>query len=1097
MHSNQRFVLYKIFVLTIIILYYYYSLPRAGSGIKNTGGPVAVHSESYKARTIGHQIDVRKSIRSKVMQGVSRDPGKGVVLFRAGKREKIRIASWNVGSLTGRSVELVEALDRRRIDICCLQETRWKGGSARLLNGSGVSYKLFWVGSKEAIGGVGIVVAERWVEKAMKVDRINDRLLVVKIGIGSRIWNIVSAYAPQAGRSEQEKDTFWDMMYSECLKIPEKEVLMIGGDLNGHVGASKEGYQEIHGGFGFGNRNKEGVRILDFAVAMDLVICNTRFQKEDSKLITYSSGEVKSTVDYILIRRGQNSMVTDMKVIPGESCVEQHRLLVGVFKDVEDVKVKIKHKRKLRVWKLKNDNEQKQFQEYIRREREKLDNESDMEMKWRCLKSAMVGATEEICGWTRGVRRHKETWWWNEEVAVGIKRKRDSFRRWQKTRNKEDQDLYKELAKEGRKLIGKAKAVAREGFVNRLQSKDGRENLFRVMKQMVKENKDVVGMCCLKDNEGNILSDEGRVRDKWKEYMEKLMNEENNFNKENLEEAPMKSGVFKLISVLEVREAVGGMKLGKVGGPTGVVAEMIKAAGEVGIEWLTELCNDIISQGSIPQDWYHSISVPIYKGKGDPLECGSYRAVKLLEHTMKVVERVLEKRIREQIKIEEMQFGFMPGKGTTDAIFIARQMQEKFVDKKRDAYFAFIDLEKAFDRVPRDVLQWALRKEGVEEWLVQAVMGMYRRSCTSVRVAGGLSEKFEVKVGVHQGSVLSPVLFVIVMNALARELGGELPWTLLYADDILLIAKTERELRDKIKRWKDGLEVKGLKMNVGKTKVMVIGEKEEIESTGKWPCGVCKKGVGYRNAIHCVKCDKWIHKRCSGVNGKLRLMKDAFICRVCKEGVREKLKKGEDLDIGSGIKVEKVQSYCYLGDKLEVDGGVNLTITNRIQSAWGKFRELSPIVAVKGVPLSLKGKIYVSCIRPSLIYASETWAMKEMEVARLVRVERQMVRRMCGFSLWNKKKSEELLGMLGLESVGNILRRGRLRWFGHVERKRDDDWVKGCVFYEAEGKRPRGRPVKKWMDNIKEDMKLFGLKRNDAQDRARWRSVIGGKTDAK
>ena len=96
---------------------------------------------------------------------------------------------------------------------------------------------------------------------------------------------------------------------------------------------------------------------------------------------------------------------------------------------------------------------------------------------------------------------------------------------------------------------------------------------------------------------------------------------------------------------------------------------------------MCELCYAIIREHKIPEDWKQSILLAIFKGKGDPLECGSYRAIKLLEHGMKVLERVLEKRIRERVKIDDMQFGFTPGKGTTDAIFIVRQLQEKFRSK--------------------------------------------------------------------------------------------------------------------------------------------------------------------------------------------------------------------------------------------------------------------------------------------------------------------------------------------------------------------------------------------------------------------------------
>jgi len=112
-----------------------------------------------------------------------------------------------------------------------------------------------------------------------------------------------------------------------------------------------------------------------------------------------------------------------------------------------------------------------------------------------------------------------------------------------------------------------------------------------------------------------------------------------------------------------------------------------------------------------------------------------------------------------------MQFGFMKGKGTTDAIFMARQMQENFRVKDKKLYFGFVDLEKAFDRVPREVISWAMRKLGVEEWLVSAVMSMNTGAKTVARTVYGNSKGFEVKVGMHQGS--SPLLFVIVMEAIA------------------------------------------------------------------------------------------------------------------------------------------------------------------------------------------------------------------------------------------------------------------------------------------------------------------------------------------
>ena len=142
----------------------------------------------------------------------------------------------------------------------------------------------------------------------------------------------------------------------------------------------------------------------------------------------------------------------------------------------------------------------------------------------------------------------------------------------------------------------------------------------------------------------------------------------------------------------------------------------------------------------------------------------------------------------------------MKGKGTTDAIFIVRQLQERYLAKKKGLWMAFVDLEKAFDRVPREVVWWALRSLGLDEWIVSVVRAMYEDATTVVRVNGRDSKAFNVKVGVHQGSVLSPLLFVIVLEALSREFREGLPMELLYADDLVLMAETEELLVEKIQK---------------------------------------------------------------------------------------------------------------------------------------------------------------------------------------------------------------------------------------------------------------------------------------------------------
>src|SRR4029077_4595591 len=144
-------------------------------------------------------------------------------------------------------------------------------------------------------------------------------------------------------------------------------------------------------------------------------------------------------------------------------------------------------------------------------------------------------------------------------------------------------------------------------------------------------------------------SDEEKIRGIWKDYFNQLLNEEFKWDRSGLDEADAVCGPCEKISEVEVREAVAATKIGKVAGPSGIVSEMLKASGDEGITWMTSLFNKTIAEGKIPDNWKRSWMGPVYKGKGDALECDSYRGIKLVDHAMKVFERVVEKKLRSSI----------------------------------------------------------------------------------------------------------------------------------------------------------------------------------------------------------------------------------------------------------------------------------------------------------------------------------------------------------------------------------------------------------------------------------------------------------------
>ena len=148
------------------------------------------------------------------------------------------------------------------------------------------------------------------------------------------------------------------------------------------------------------------------------------------------------------------------------------------------------------------------------------------------------------------------------------------------------------------------------------------------------------------------------------------------------------------ISRNEDKVAISRMKKGKATGMDGIPVEVWKCLGEEGIDMLWDLMQGIYEQETIPTEWRDSVIIPIYKEKGDIQDCGNYRGIKLMSHTMKIWGRIIDRRLREDTTIGDEQFGFMPGRGTTDAIFAMRQLMEKHREKQKGLHIVFIDLEK-------------------------------------------------------------------------------------------------------------------------------------------------------------------------------------------------------------------------------------------------------------------------------------------------------------------------------------------------------------------------------------------------------------------
>ncbi|XP_070035288.1 uncharacterized protein [Nicotiana tomentosiformis] len=227
---------------------------------------------------------------------------------------RLRIGSWNIGTLTGKSIELVKILQKRRVNIAYVQDTRWVGSRAKDADG----YKLWYSGVQKGKNGVDILVDRELRESVVEVRRVNDRLMIIKLMVGECTLNVVSIYEPHVGLDEELKRCFWEGLDEIVRQVPPTEKLFVGGDFNGHIGSTVGVYGEVHGGFGFGERNGGGTSLLDFAKAFGLVIVNSSFPKRGRHLVTFQNAVAKTQIDYLLLRRGDRGMCKDYKVIPSE-----------------------------------------------------------------------------------------------------------------------------------------------------------------------------------------------------------------------------------------------------------------------------------------------------------------------------------------------------------------------------------------------------------------------------------------------------------------------------------------------------------------------------------------------------------------------------------------------------------------------------------------------------------------------------------------------------------------------------------------------------------------------------------------------------------
>ncbi|KAK3541400.1 hypothetical protein QTP86_024584, partial [Hemibagrus guttatus] len=368
---------------------------------------------------------------------LSKDTRNKIVdLHQAGKTE----------SAIGKGRELADMMERRKVDILCVQETRWKGSKARSI---GAGFKLFYYGVDSKRNEVGVVLKEEFVRNVLEV-----------------------------GCELDEKERFWSELDEVMESIPTSERVVIGADFNGHVGEGNTGDEEVMGKFGVKERNLEGQMVVDFAKRMDMAVVNTYFQKREEHRVTYKSGGRRTQVDYILCRRRNLKEISDCKVVVGESVARQHRMVVCrmTLLVCKTKRSKIEIEKKTKWWKLKKEECCEEFRQKLR---QALGGQVVLPDDWETTAEVIRETGRKVLGVPSGRRKEdKETWWWNEEVQDSIQRKRLAKKKWDMDRTEDNRQEYKELQRRVKREVSKAKQKAYDELYTRLDTREAEKDLY-------------------------------------------------------------------------------------------------------------------------------------------------------------------------------------------------------------------------------------------------------------------------------------------------------------------------------------------------------------------------------------------------------------------------------------------------------------------------------------------------------------------------------------------------------------------------------------------------------------------------------------------
>ena len=979
--------------------------------------------------------------------------------LRYGKR--IRFGTWNVRTLyqTGKLAQVCRILQTFKLAFLGLSEVRWNE-FGELTTSKG--HQWLWSGMPNKTDphqrGVGVLINKEYRKFLLEQKFISERIILVRFKGQARNITIVQCYAPTEDANDGDKQAFYDQLNRTLAEIPHSDLKLLMGDFNAIVGDDNRDIEHVMGKHGVGTMNENGELFAELCGLNELKIGGTLFPHRRVHKVTWNSPDsrTQNQIDHICISAKWSNILQDVRVRRGADIASDHHLLVG------DICLRMKcvprpnrpARTRYRINRLKNPQHRTAFVNDLRQRLAETTVDNDIQHCWNTFKDAVNKSCDTQLG---KVTRTKDEDFISSDTWKLIGERQDLKNKINATRPLEERKRLQRTYNALDKCIRRAIREDKRNHVDAMASAAESAAAVHNMKELYDITKKIAGVKAhrsmpVKNTDGQLLTTIDEQLTRWRDHFQEVLNLERDgiiiTRIENPDPIPVRTAPP---SRTEVTDAIKAMKNGKAAGVDSIPAEVLKADASLTALHLHPLIVQIWEQESYPSDWMRGLIVKLPK-KGDLTDCNNWRGITILCVCLKIVMRIILQRMVKHIdpKLRPEQAGFREGRSCIDQINTLRIIIEQAVEFRSPLYLLFVDYEKAFDSINRNCIWNELRNSGVPTKIVSLIEKSYNAFECSVLHDGMASTPFNTISGVRQGCLLSPLLFLIVMDAVVKRATDGRPrgivWnpmqpnqrleSLDYADDKCELSHRFCDQQAKVDDLSQESAKVGLKINVAKTK-------------------------------------------------ELRINVDSSVA---------------PLSIDSQL-IERVEHFQYLGSIIDENGGAIKDVETRIRKARGAYTILGKIWQASNYTVNTKLHIFKSCVVSVLLYGCETWLVSEVIRRKLQVFINRCLRRILRIFWPNTISNDALWERANMADINNIIRRRKYGWIGHTLRKPPEEICHRALQYNPQGSRPVGRPKNTWRRTVLSEvnsLQEFSSSRVTnitslkpiADRRARWRNLV-------